>query len=137
MKSCSYCGKQYSDDLIECPTDGNPLSNSSETSKLTNEARKPKAPCPACGAADDYTTALKLRSSFSVRWYLVGGLLGVFVRNAGQPTRVRCNKCGEFFHIRTSLSKVSAVLFWFLVAPTIVTLIVSIIVFIGHIVSHG
>src|ERR1039458_9715260 len=30
MKSCEYCGKQYADDVVACPVDGQPVINQEE-----------------------------------------------------------------------------------------------------------
>lgn len=78
--------------------------------------------CPVCGAFDGYKPAVELRGSFSWLIFLAGGLFAVLFRNAGRTRRVRCNKCGALFNIRTPLSIVSLVIFWLLVAPTIIGL---------------
>ena len=80
--------------------------------------------CPVCGAADDYTPTIELRGSFSWTVFFAGGLLAVLFRNAGRRKKVRCNKCDAIFNIRTPLSKVSLVIFWLLICPTIITLII-------------
>jgi len=41
MKSCEYCGKQYADDVVACPVDGQPVINQEE--KQGKIAAQPKA----------------------------------------------------------------------------------------------
>jgi hypothetical protein len=58
MKKCSYCGKEYLDDVMVCPTDRNPL--------------VPARPKLAMTRDEDH---LRLLSIFH---YVVGGLAGLF-----------------------------------------------------------
>jgi uncharacterized membrane protein YvbJ len=135
MKSCSYCGKQYPDDFVTCPIDGTSLGNSDGMNQKIKISAQ-KRTCPACGAVEDYSSAIELRSSFSWPIFFVGGLLAVMFRNAGREKRVRCNKCEQLFNIRTPISKLSRAVFWILVCPAILTLITFLIVLIAGIVSH-
>jgi hypothetical protein len=41
MKSCEYCGKQYADDVVVCPVDGQPVINQEE--KQGTSAAQPEA----------------------------------------------------------------------------------------------
>jgi hypothetical protein len=41
MKSCEYCGKQYADDVVACPVDGQPVINQEE--KQEKIAAQPEA----------------------------------------------------------------------------------------------
>ena len=41
MKSCEYCGKQYADDVVVCPVDGQPVINQEE--KQGKIAAQPEA----------------------------------------------------------------------------------------------
>jgi hypothetical protein len=79
--------------------------------------------CPACGATDDYVPAIESRGSFSWLVFLAGGIFAVMFRNAGRRKKLRCNKCGALFEIRTPLSRLSLVLFWLLIGPTIIGLV--------------
>jgi hypothetical protein len=124
MKSCAYCGAQYPDETVVCPLDGHPLSATVESHAPGVQLRPPKVLCPACGAPDDYKPAIELRRSFGWAALIAGGLPGLFLWNAGRPKRVRCNKCEATFDIRTPLSKISLVIFWILVGPAIILLIV-------------
>jgi hypothetical protein len=95
-----------------------------------------KVTCPGCGAADDYSHLVALRRSFSMVAFLFGGLIAVLFHNAGKPSRVRCNKCEVRFYIRSRLSKVARVIFWLLVAPTIVSLVIILAVIMFTFFSH-
>src|SRR6266496_669546 len=123
MKACPYCGKQYSDDAIVCPIDRQPLNDSAELHQKVSAMPGPRVLCPVCGASDDYTPTVELRGSFSWPVFFAGGIFAVLFRNAGRRRKVRCNKCETLFNIRTPLSKVSWVLFWLLICPTIIALI--------------
>jgi hypothetical protein len=79
---------------------------------------------------------MELRGSFSWLVFFAGGLLAVLFRNAGRRRRVRCNKCETVFNVRTPLSKVSLVIFWLLVGPTVVALIFLLIALVETIFSH-
>jgi hypothetical protein len=73
-------------------------------------------------AAARITLALALRDSFSWLVFLAGGFVAVLFHNASRERRVQCNGCGHFFGIRTPMSKLSLVVFWFLIAPAVVLL---------------
>ena len=133
MKTCSYCGKQYPDDAEVCVLDQQPLKGLAE---LPAGATSPKVTCPQCGAADDFSPVLEMRSSFSLLAFLSGGLIAVLFRNAGRPRRVRCNKCEARFYVSSPLSKISRVIFWLLVTPTIVVLIIALIMIIRGLFWH-
>lgn len=133
MKTCSYCGKQYPDDAEVCAIDQQPLKALAESPAPAAPA---KASCPQCGAADDFSRAVELRSSFSWPIFFFGGLIAVMFRNAGRPRSVKCNKCETPFYVSTPLSKVSRVIFWLLVAPTIIVLGIALILFIRDLFSH-
>jgi hypothetical protein len=125
MKKCSYCGREYPDDAVACTVDQNPLAAGvaeGDNVAKSRQPAKPTTPCPACGALDGYKPAVEVRGSFSLLVFLAGGLCAVLFHNAGRPKRVLCNKCGALFTIRTPLSRVSSVIFWVLVAPTIILL---------------
>jgi len=125
VKKCPYCGQEYPDDADVCAIDQTPLIASvSRSDNLAGPGlpAKPTVACPACGGLDGYKPALELRSFFSLTAFLAGGLLAVIFLNAGRRKRVRCNKCGALFSIRTPLSRVSLAVFWLLVAPTIIVL---------------
>jgi len=55
MKRCSYCGKEYTDDVTFCPLDGEPVAN-------REELRKTIAPQPAAAQS---TFDVKLISPIS------------------------------------------------------------------------
>jgi len=133
MKACSYCGKQYTDDVEVCVLDQQPLKG---MAKSPGKVESPKIGCPQCGAADDFTPVLPLRSSFSLPVFLFGGLIAVLFRNAGRPRRVRCNKCETLFYVSSPLSKISRMIFWLLVTPSIVVLIIVLIMIIRSLFSH-
>jgi hypothetical protein len=84
--------------------------------------------CPACGAVD-YSPTVELRGSFSWPVFLAGGIFAVLFRNAGRRRKVRCNQCEAVFEVRTPLSKVSLVLLWLLIFPTIISLVILIAAF--------
>src|SRR6516162_10534694 len=119
MRTCSYCGKQYPDDAEVCPVDRQPFT---ELVELQPRIATPKVICPNCGAADDFTQLLDARSSFSLPAFLFGGLIAVLFRNAGKSRPARCNKCETRFYVSSSLSKISRVIFWLLVTPSIIVL---------------
>ena len=89
---------------------------------------KPAVVCPACGAQDDYKTAIALRGSFNWIVFFLGGFIAVMFHNASRRRRVRCNACGEFFGIRTALSKASLLILWLLIAPTLIVLLYAVFV---------
>jgi hypothetical protein len=133
MKTCSYCGKQYPDDAEVCVLDQQPLKGLAESSA---GAAPPKVVCPQCGAADDFTRVIDARGSFSLPAFLFGGLFAVFARNAGKARRVRCNKCDARFYFSSPLSKISRVIFWLLVTPSIICLGILLIMIIHSFFSH-
>ena len=124
MRTCSYCGKQYPDDTQVCAVDQQPLTEPAESQ---SSAAAPKIVCPQCGVADDFTQAIDIRGSFSLPAFLFGGLIAVLFQNAGKSRPVRCNKCDARFFVSTRLSKFSRVIFWLLVTPTIIGLIIIIV----------
>jgi len=119
-----------------CAIDGHPLDSSAEAQQESGGTALPRVQCPACGAADDYAPTVELRGSFSWLVFFAGGILAVLFRNAGRRRKVRCKKCEALFDIRTPLSKVSLVIFWLLICPTIVTLIVLLVAVLSSIFSH-
>jgi hypothetical protein len=133
MKVCSYCGKQYGESVELCPVDQHPLSVLED---LRAGEVSPKVVCPECGAADDYTGLIARRSSFSVITFLLGGILAVMFRNAGSPRRVKCNKCEARFDLTSPFSKFSQVIYWLLVTPAIIGLLVMVAWFIFILLSH-
>lgn len=127
MKKCSYCGKEYPNDAVICVVDQSQLDEQvAETNNLTASVQPARQtnPCPACGAFDGYKPVAELRGSFSLIIFLIGGLLAVIFRNAGRPRRVQCNTCGALFNIHTPATKVSRVIFWLLVAPAVLALVI-------------
>ena len=136
MKPCPYCGAQYADDAVVCATDGHRLDSPAEALQEPSGTASSRVRCPACGAADDYAPTVELRSSFSWLVFFAGGILAVLFRNAGRRRKVRCNKCEALFDIRTPLSRVSLVIFWLLICPTIVALIVLLVAVLSSIFSH-
>jgi DNA-directed RNA polymerase subunit RPC12/RpoP len=121
MRICSYCGRENEAALEACSQCGTPLTGTDES--VPSGPAKPKVACPACGAPDNYRTGIALRGSFSWLIFFLGGFLAVLFRNASRQRRVQCNVCGVLFGIRTPLSKVSLVIFWLLMAPTIIVLL--------------
>jgi hypothetical protein len=136
MKICPYCGKQYPDEATVCPTDQQPLASSTESQKEARSIAPTGVACPACGATDDYKPAIELRGSFSLPVFLAGGILAILFRNAGRGRKVSCNKCAAQFYIRSPLSKISRVIFWLLVGPTIVAVIIFLLAMIGSVIWH-
>ncbi|SRR5579862_2525137 len=127
MKTCACCGKKYPDDAVICDVDRTPLGTgiSEYNGPVSSQpASKRAAVCPACGAYDCYKPAIELRGSFNVFVFLAGGLFAVLFHNAGRPRRVQCNQCGALFNIRTRSARVSRVIFWLLVAPTVISIII-------------
>jgi len=136
MKACSYCGKQYPDEAVVCSIDGQSLDGPTESRQKTSGESVARVLCPACGASDGYTPTVELRGSFSWPIFLAGGFLAVLFRNAGRSRRVRCNKCEAIFNVRTPVSKLSLVIFWLLICPTIIALIIFLVALVGSIISH-
>ena len=64
-----------------------------------------------------------MRGSFSWVVFVLGGFIAVLFHNASRERRVQCNPCRAIFGIRSPLSKVSVVIFWLLIIPGIITLI--------------
>src|SRR5437763_11126878 len=119
--TCLYCGHDNDTNLTNCGQCGTELRGSQATVERSNP--KPGVVCPACGAPDDYKAAIALRGSFNWAVYFFGGFLGVLFHNASRQQRVQCNACGEFFGIRSPMSKVSLAIFWLLVAPSVLILL--------------
>jgi hypothetical protein len=136
MKSCPYCGGKYPDDAVICPVDGNALQGPNESRNKASRPLSSTVLCPVCGAADCYARTIELRSSFSWLAFFAGGIFAVLARNAGRPTKVRCTKCEALFEIRTPLSKVWLVIFWILVCPTVIALIIMLVDLLGGFGQH-
>lgn len=120
MKTCSYCGHENESNLAHCEQCCTELQDAGAVILSTP---KPVVVCPACGVADNYKAAIALRGSFNWAVYFLGGFLGVIFHNASHQKRVQCNACGEFFGIRSPMSKISLVIFWLLVAPSVLVLL--------------
>src|SRR6266581_4186982 len=121
MKVCHYCGRENDATLATCRECGTTLP---DIEGVVPRAQPKRAiVCPACGAHDDYKTGVALRGSFSWVVFLLGGFIAVLFHNASRQRRVQCNACGAFFGIRTPLSKGSLFIFWLLIAPTIIVLV--------------
>jgi hypothetical protein len=130
MNQCPYCGKEYPNDAVVCPHDQSPLVagvSGPDSPTSPGQPAKPTTVCPACGALDDYKPAVELSGSFSLLVFLVGGLFAVLFHNAGRHRRVQCNKCGALFNLRTPVSRVSRVIFWLLVAPMLIGIVLFLI----------
>ena len=121
MKVCPYCGLENDATLATCRECGTSFPDTEGA--LASVHPKPAVVCPACGAHDGYKTGVALRGSFSWLVFFLGGFIAVFFHNASRQQRVQCNACGAFFGIRTRLSRLSLVIFWLLIAPTIVVLV--------------
>jgi hypothetical protein len=120
MKRCAYCGCENDVTVSICKGCGNTLPKAESTGSPTKPVVSGPA-CPACGG-QDYKEALALRSSFSWLVIFAGGFLAVLFHNASREERVQCNACGHFFGIRTPMSRLSLIVFWFLIAPTVLFL---------------
>ena len=137
MKICSYCGKQYPDDRVVCPLDQQPLTDAAEVApRVAPVVMLRGSVCPQCGEAEDFTHVMDFGGSFSLPAFLLGGLIGVMLRNAGKARAVCCNKCQTRFYLSTPFSKISRMMFWFLVTPTIIFLILALIATIQNASSH-
>jgi hypothetical protein len=136
MKSCPYCGARYGDDAVACTADGYALGNLTESGEDLGKVATPRVRCPHCGAADNYVSAVELRGSFSWLAFLAGGLLAVLFRNTGRERRVRCNQCDALFSVRTPFSKVSRVIFWLLVCPTLMAFVICLLALLHAAFSH-
>jgi len=133
MKICPQCGEKYADEALVCVVDQRLLVGMPWSAKTVKPA---KVTCPQCGAADDFSYLPEAHSSFSLTAFLFGGLVAVFLRNAGRSRRVRCNRCQARFSISRILNKVSQVLFWFQVAPRVILLMVGVIIIIRSLFAH-
>jgi hypothetical protein len=133
MKLCPYCGAQYTDDLRVCPVDGQQLE---VPFQAPPDLPATKVHCPTCGAADDYAATVELRGSFSWLVFFAGGIFAVLLRNAGRRRKVRCNQCQTLFEIHPPLAKLSLVLFWLLICPTIICLLILLIALLFNAFSH-
>jgi hypothetical protein len=136
MKACPYCGAHYADEVVACAADGYPLDKLAESREALGEVAAPKERCPKCGAIGDYVPAVDVRGSFSWLVFFAGGILAVLFRNAGRQRRVRCNQCDALFSVRAPFSKLSWVIFWLLVCPTITALVICLVALLHTIVSH-
>ena len=121
MKTCSYCGRENEVTLAHCGQCGTELPDNEGA--VACSAPKSAVVCPACGVTDNNKAAIALRGSFNWIVYFLGGFFGVMFHNASRQQRVQCNACGEFFGIRSPMSKISLVIFWLLVAPTVLILL--------------
>ncbi len=120
MKRCSYCGRENDNTVSICKGCGTTLPKV-ESNAIPAKVVIPGPACPACGC-QNHSEVLALRSSFSWLAFLAGGFIAVLFHNASRETRVQCSKCGHFFGIRSPMSKLSLIVFWFLIAPTIVAI---------------
>jgi hypothetical protein len=127
MKSCPYCGAKYPDEIAVCPIDQHPLEEPDKSQTDVPKTPKKIAPCPTCGATDGYMPTVELRGSFSWLIFFMGGILAVVFRNAGRRKKVRCTKCDATFFIHPPLSRISVVIFWLLIAPTILFLFILLV----------
>ena len=125
MRICSYCGHENESSLVKCGQCGTELAVAPVTALPAS--RKPGVVCPACGVADQYKDVIPLRGSFSVAAYFFGGILGVIFLNASRRKRVQCNACGALFGVRSPVSRFSLIIFWLLVAPSIVVLVIALV----------
>ena len=121
MTVCSYCGRENDAALTHCHECGTDLSVPKVISPPVPP--KPKVLCPTCGAPDNYQDCIALRGSFSWVVFFLGGFIAVLFRNAGRERRVQCNACSAIFGIRSLLSKLSLVIFWLLILPGIIALV--------------
>jgi len=64
MKSCEYCGKQYADDVVVCPVDGQPVINPAE------KQRKIAARSEAAGTAFNVILVSPLSSAGKYRIFV-------------------------------------------------------------------
>jgi hypothetical protein len=134
MKVCAYCGRENEPTLTTCGECGSALTGGNGQPRVAQS--KSSAICPSCGAQGDYKPALKLKNSVNLPALLVGGWLGLVFHNAGRKKRVQCNQCATFFSIATPVTKLSRVLFWLLVSPTIIVLLIFLILMLRNAVSH-
>ena len=129
MKVCSYCGRENDETLTHCSECGTDLADakSSPASAPAPVQPKPKVVCPACGAHDNYENCIALRGSFSWVMFFLGGFIAVLFHNASRERRVQCNACSAIFGVRTRLSKLSLVILWLLILPTIVAILLKLL----------
>jgi len=120
MKRCAYCGYENDVTVSICKGCGSTLPKA-ESRVIPTKPVVSGPACPTCGG-QDYNEALALRSSFSWLVFFAGGFLAVLFHNASREERVQCNACGHFFGIRTPMSRLSLIVFWFLIAPTVLFL---------------
>lgn len=106
-----------------CAIDGHPLEVLHEAEGPSRANTVLRGRCPACGVANDYAPTVELRGSFSWIVFLAGGIFAVLFRNAGRRRKVQCKQCETLFYIRKPLSFLSLVLFWLLLSPVIVALL--------------
>jgi hypothetical protein len=125
VKICSYCGRENGSNLTHCGQCGMELAE--RQGGVVRSKPKPAVVCPACGVADDYKAAIALRGSFNWAVFFLGGFLAVIFHNASHQQRVQCNACGGFFGIRSPISRISLVIFWLLVAPSVLVLLLVLI----------
>jgi hypothetical protein len=125
MKRCSYCGRENDAARSACQECGTRLPDTE--SSVASAVPQSAVVCPVCGA-HDYKAALALRGSFNWLVFFLGGFIAVIFHNASRQRRMQCNACGEFFDIRTALSKTSLIVLWLLIAPTIIILAFGLIV---------
>jgi len=119
-KRCSYCGCENDVTVSICKGCGTALPKV-ENTVIPTEPGVSGPACPSCGGRN-YSPALAMRRSFSWLVFLAAGLFAVLFHNASRQRRVRCNACGHFFGIRTPMSRLSLVVFWILVGPTVLLL---------------
>ena len=117
MKKCSYCGKEYPDELSFCPLDQDPLHQPPGTPA---ESTRPQEACPLCGSQAGFTPVVEFRKPFSFPLLFTGGLIAILFRNAGRERFVRCHTCDKKYGIRTPFSKFARVLFWLCMAPAVI-----------------
>jgi hypothetical protein len=113
MKKCSYCGRENDFATLRCAECGTELS--AEGIEVALPVPDKKTTCPNCGAVENFRATMRMKGSFSLLFFLLGGFLAVILRKASQERRVQCNACAAFFNIQTAGSKVSFVLLLLLV----------------------
>jgi len=125
MRVCSYCGRENDDVFSACSGCGTGFPDIND--RTVPAEPRPKIVCPVCGAHDGYKTSIALRGSFSWVAFMLGGLIAALFHYFGRQQRVQCNACGTFFSIRTVLSKMSLAVFWLLVVPTVIVLVLIVL----------
>lgn len=134
MKKCSYCGRENDDAAVACSNCGTPMT---EAGAPPASVQQTKVSCPKCGAVDNYRAAVRLRSSFNLGTFLLGGIWAVILHNAGRPRRVMCGHCEALFDIRTRGSKLSKGMFWLLISPVIFAIGFALLALIRALLSRG